>query len=223
MNIIDYPVQEMLAMDLANVLTGELEDHLLHNDTASFAVPGGGTPGPIFDALCAADLDWDRVYILPTDERWVPQDHTRSNARLITQRLLTARAASATFLPLYAPADTPEDVLPEIEALIAPHLPLSVLMLGMGADTHIASLFPGALGLAEALDPQAPILSVLRPDAVPDPRVSLTARVLDGAISKHLVITGADKRAALERAMSLPPEEAPVQAVLSGTTVHWAA
>ncbi|MFT7593483.1 MAG: 6-phosphogluconolactonase [Paracoccaceae bacterium] len=223
MNIIDYPDFEMLAIDLANTLAGELNTHLQRQDTASFAVPGGSTPGPIFDALCAADLDWERVHIFPTDERWVPQDHTRSNARMITERLLTARAANATFLPLYAPADTPEDVLPEIEALLAPELPISVLLLGMGADMHTASLFPGAQGLAQALDPQASILSVLRPESVPDPRVSLSARVLDGAISKHLVITGADKRAALERALSLPPEEAPVQAVLSGTTVHWSA
>jgi len=222
MIIIDYPDSEMLAIDLANILTGELKSHLQHHDTASFAVPGGSTPGPIFDALCAAELDWDRVHVFPTDERWVAQDHMRSNARLITERLLTARAASATFLPLYAPTDTPEDILPEIEALLAPELPISVLLLGMGADMHTASLFPGAAGLAEALSPQAPILSVLRSDAVPEPRVSLSARVLDGAISKHLVITGAEKRAALDRAMSLPPEEAPVQAVLAGTTVHWA-
>ena len=222
MNIIDYPDTEMLAIDLANVLAGELNIHLQHHDTASFAVPGGTTPGPIFDALCAADLDWDRVHVLPTDERWVAQDHPRSNARLITERLMTARAANATFLPLYAPAEAPEDVLPEIEALIAPELPISVLLLGMGADMHTASLFPGASGLTQALDQNASILSVLRPESVPDPRVSLSARILDGAISKHLVITGADKRAALDRAMSLPPEVAPVQAVLTGTTVHWA-
>lgn len=223
MKIIDYPDREMLAIDLANILAGELKTHLQHHDSASFAVPGGNTPGPIFDAICAADLDWDRVHVFPTDERWVPQDHARSNARLIIKRLLTARAVSATFLPLYAPADSPEQVLPEIEALIAPELPISVLLLGMGADMHTASLFPGTAGLAEALDPQASILSVLHPDAVPDPRVSLSAHVLDGAIAKHLVITGADKRAALERAMSLPPEEAPIQAVLAGTSVHWAA
>ncbi|MCB1313259.1 MAG: 6-phosphogluconolactonase, partial [Sedimentitalea sp.] len=60
MNIIDYPDREMLAIDLANNLAGALEGFLLTHDLASFAVPGGTTPGPIFDALCAADLDWDR-------------------------------------------------------------------------------------------------------------------------------------------------------------------
>jgi 6-phosphogluconolactonase len=45
---------------------------------------------------------------------------------------------------------------------------------------------------------------------------------LDGALSKHLIIFGAEKRDALEKAMSLPPEEAPIAAVLGGMTVHWA-
>ena len=222
MNIIDYPDREMLAIDLANNLAGALEGFLLTHDLASFAVPGGTTPGPIFDALCAADLDWDRVHVMPTDERWVPQDHARSNARLICERLLTGRAASATFLPLYAPAEDPDEVLADIEAMIAPVLPLSVLLLGMGEDMHAASLFPGAPGLAEALAPDAPILSVLRPETEPEARVSLSAHVLDDALSKHLVIYGSAKREALERALTLPPEEAPVQAVLSAMTVHWA-
>ncbi len=222
MNIVDYPDREMLAIDLANHLAGELESHLLRHDTASFAAPGGTTPGAIFDDLCAADLDWSRVHVFPTDERWVPADHPRSNARLICERLITNRAAAARFLPLSAPGHAPEEVLAEIEAMLVPELPISVLLMGMGTDMHVASLFPGAAGLEAALDPEAPVLAALRPETVPEPRITLTARVLDGALSKHLVIYGGEKRAALERAMGLPPEEAPVQAVLKQTTVHWA-
>ncbi len=223
LKIVEYADRDMLALDVANVLAEELETHLLHHENASFAVPGGTSPGPIFDVLCGADLDWGRVRVFPTDERWVPQEHERSNGRLICDRLLRARAASATFLPLYAPVDLPDDVLGDIETMLTPELPISVLMLGMGADMHTASLFPGAEGLAEALAPDAPVLTALRPDSMPERRVSLTARVLDGALGKHLVIYGAEKRAALERAMTLPPEEAPINAVLGGTTVHWAA
>ncbi|MFC6687250.1 6-phosphogluconolactonase [Jhaorihella thermophila] len=222
MNLVEYADRDLLAMDVANLLAGELKSALLARDTVSFAVPGGTTPGPIFDALCAANLDWDRVYVLPTDERWVPQDSERSNGRLITSRLLVNRAAAAQFLPLHADTENPEDVLPELEAQIAPHLPLSVLLLGMGADMHVASLFPGAPGLAEALAPDAPILAVTRPASQPEPRVTLTAPVLNGALSKHIVILGKDKREALEKARFLEPDEAPVTAVLSGATVHWA-
>lgn len=222
MNIIEYPDQDLLAINVANKLAGDLETHLLHHDTASFAVAGGTTPGLIFDDLCAADLEWDRVRVMPTDERWVPADHERSNGRMIGARLLTNRAAAARYLPFYAPAREPEDVLAEVEALIVPELPISVLLLGMGGDMHTASLFPGTMGLEEALAADAPVLSVLRPDSQPEARVSLSARVLDAAIAKHLVIFGDEKRRALEKAMTLPPEEAPIQAVLSETTVHWA-
>ncbi len=222
MKIFDYADREMLALNLANLLAGQLKSHLLRHDTASFAVPGGSSPGPIFDVLSAVDLDWHRVRVFPTDERWVPQEHPRSNGRLICDRLLRSHAAAATFLPLYAPVGAPEDVLVDIEAMLLPELPISVLMLGMGADMHTASLFPGAEGLAAALAPDAPVLAALRPDDMPERRVSLTARVLDGALNKHLVIFGDEKRAALERATALPPEAAPINAVLSETNVHWA-
>lgn len=222
MNIVEYADREMAAIDLANVLAGELKAALMTHDTVSFAVPGGTTPVPIFDALCAADLDWARVHVFPTDERWVPQDDARSNAGLIRTRLLTGRAATAQLLPLYAPSEAPEPVLDDICAGLEPELPVSVLLLGMGADMHTASLFPGAPGLAEALHGEAPVLSVLRPEGEPEIRVSLSARVLNGAIKKHLVIFGSEKRAALERAETLPPEEAPVRAVLDDITIHWA-
>jgi 6-phosphogluconolactonase len=222
MTIVEYADREMAAIDLANVLAGDLESVLLTHDKASLAVPGGTTPEPIFDALCAADLDWSRVHVFPTDERWVPQDDPRSNAGLIRSRLLTGRAAAATLLPLYAPAKEPESVLAEIESQLVTELPISVLLLGMGADMHTASLFPGALGLAEALSEEAPILSVQRPEGQPETRVSLTAPVLNGALKKHLVIFGAEKREALAEAATMDPEDAPVRAVLDEITIHWA-
>ncbi|MFS4583311.1 6-phosphogluconolactonase [Phaeobacter sp. C3_T13_0] len=222
MNIIEYADRDMLAIDVANQLAGDLKTHLLHHDSASFAVAGGTTPAPIFDDLCAADIDWDRVRVMATDERWVPGESDRSNARMIRERLLVNRAASATFLPFHVPARVPEDVLAEVATQIQPDLPLSVVLLGMGEDMHTASLFPGVSGLEQALAPGAPVLAVMRPDSQPEPRVSLSAWVLDAAIAKHLVIYGDAKREALEQAKSLPPEEAPIQAVLSEMTVHWA-
>ena len=222
MNVIEYPDRDMLAIDVANRLAGDLKTHLLSHDTASFAVAGGTTPAPIFDDLCAADVDWSRIRVMATDERWVGSSSERSNARMISERLLVDRAAAARFLPFHVPDRDPEDVIAEVEAMIAPELPISVLLLGMGADMHTASLFPGVQGLTEALDPSATTLAILRPDSQPEARISLSARVLDAAISKHLVIYGDNKRKALEMSLLLPPEQAPIQAVLSETSVHWA-
>ncbi len=223
MNLVEYPDQDLMMIDVANQLAGELNTCVMHHEAASFAVPGGTTPGPIFDVLCAADLEWDRVHVMLTDERWVPGDHERSNARLVRERLLTGRAAAARFLPFYTGHATPEEGLAGLAEAMAAELPISVLMLGMGTDMHTASLFPGADRLAEALDDHAPPLMAMRAPGAPEPRVTLTAPVLKGAMSTHIVITGAEKRAALERAQqSGDPMKAPILAVLNGATVHWA-
>jgi 6-phosphogluconolactonase len=217
-----YPDREFLMLDLANVMAGQLADFLRREGRATLSVPGGTTPGPIFDTLSGVDLDWANVAVVLNDERWVPESSERSNTRLLRERLIRGRAAQAQLLPLYAPAAQPEDQLTALEDGIRPHLPISVLLLGMGTDMHTASLFPGADRLEEALSPSAPILLPMRAEAAGEPRVTLTAEVLRGAFNIHLLITGAEKRAALERAMTLTPIEAPVRAILDNATVHWA-
>jgi len=221
MKLIEYPDAEMMMMQLADTLAGELKNALLVQDHVSFAVPGGTTPGPIFDSLCAVDLDWSRVHVMLTDERWVPETSDRSNTRLLRQRLLIENAAAAQYVPLYADAETPEEKLPALAEALTPELPLSVVLLGMGADMHTASIFPGADQLDLALNGDDRLVAMRAPGA-PEPRITLSAQVLKAAISRHLVIVGGEKRAAFERAQHLTPEEAPVAAILNGTTVHWA-
>ena len=217
-----YPDREMLAIDLANKLSGDLRTILTHEDRVVLAVPGGTSPGPVFDVLCAAHLDWDRVDVMLTDERWVPEDSPRSNTRLIRERLLVDRAAKARLLPLYVPTHEPEEVLAELETQIANELPLAVVLLGMGADMHTASIFPEADRLNAALAPNAPVLVAMRAPGAPEPRITLSARVLNDALRKHVLIFGTEKREALERAQGMLPEDAPINAVLNGATVHWA-
>ncbi len=217
-----YPDREMLMLGLANTIAGQLGEFLRRDGKATLSVPGGTTPGPIFDTLSGVDLDWANVAVVLNDERWVPEDSDRSNTRLVRQRLIRGKATQARLIPLYAPADQPEEMLEALADGIRPHLPISVLLLGMGADMHTASLFPGADRLEEALGPQAPVLMALRAEAAEEPRITLTAPVLQAAFNIHVLITGAEKRAALDRAMTLTPLEAPVRAVLDNATVHWA-
>jgi 6-phosphogluconolactonase len=221
MEIIEYADAEMMMMDLAHALAGELRQALAMGGRASMAVPGGTTPGPIFDSLSAAELDWARVDVMLTDERWVPETSERSNTRLLRARLLQGPAAAARLVPLYAPAAAPEERLAELAEAVAAVLPLSVVLLGMGADMHTASIFPGADQLHEALHGDA-VLVPMRAPGAPEPRVTLSAKVLRGAIRRHVVISGTAKRAALEAAQRMTPEEAPIAAVLRGAVVHWA-
>jgi 6-phosphogluconolactonase len=221
MELVTYADSELMMIEIASRLAGELRQALQSGETASIAVPGGTTPGPIFDSLCAVDLDWGRVAVMLTDERWVPEDSPRSNTRLLRQRLLVNHAAAARYLPLHAPTETPEEGIPDLAQAISEVLPLTTCLLGMGADMHTASIFPGADRLEEALSGET-ILVPMRAPGAPEPRVTLSAPVLSGAISRHIVIVGPEKREALERARTLTPEEAPVAAVLKGSVVHWA-
>ena len=222
MKLETYPDRELLMLGLANTIAGQLADFLRREGKATLSVPGGTTPGPIFDTLSGVDLDWANVAVVLNDERWVPESSERSNTRLLRERLLRGKAAQARLVPLYAPAEQPEEMLAALEDGLKPHLPISVLLLGMGTDMHTASLFPGADRLEEALSATAPILLPMRAEAAGEPRITLTAPVLRGAFNIHVLITGAEKRAALERAMALSPMEAPVRAVLDNATVHWA-
>ena len=222
MKLETYPDREFLMLGLANVIAGQLAGFLRREGRASLSVPGGTTPGPIFDTLSGVDLDWSKVAVFLNDERWVGEDSPRSNTRLLRERLLRGKAAAAQLIPLYAEAPTPEEKLDALAEGLRPHLPISVLLLGMGADMHTASLFPGADRLTEALAPDAPLLLPMRAEAAGEPRITLTAPVLKGAMNIHILITGPEKREALERALTLTPEQAPVRAILDNATVHWA-
>lgn len=222
MNIHEYPDREFLFLSVANTIAGQLADFLRREGRASLCVPGGTTPGPIFDTLSGVDIDWANIAVFLNDERWVPEDSPRSNTRLLRERLIRGAAVNARLVPLRADTPAPEDALDSLSDGLRPHLPISVLLLGMGADMHTASLFPGADRLAQALASDAPPLMALRAEAAGEPRITLTAPVLRGAMHQHILITGAEKRAAVERAATLPPDQAPVRVVLDTATVHWA-
>lgn len=222
MKIEEYPDREFLMLSLANSIAGELADFLRREGRASLCVPGGTTPGPIFDTLSGVDLDWANVTVFLNDERWVPEDSPRSNTRLLRERLLVGRAAAAKYIPIHADTETPEESLDALAEGLKPHLPISVLLLGMGTDMHTASLFPGADRLEEGLSDSAPLLLPMRASGADEPRITLTAKPLKGAISTHLLITGQEKREALLRAEKLPLTEAPIRALLPNATVHWA-
>ena len=114
MQLIEYPDREKLAIELASRITGDLNTALLHQPRATLVVPGGTTPGPIFDLLCAATINWNAVDIMLSDERWVPETSERSNTRLLKQRLFVNQAKGAGHIALYAPFDMPENGLEEI-------------------------------------------------------------------------------------------------------------
>lgn len=216
-----YPDRGTLMRDLAELVADQLRAAHATHDQAPLAVPGGTPPGPFLEALSEADLAWTDIRVLPTDERLVSELSSRSNLRLIRETLHRNAAAAAQLVPLHEP------LLGAMTARVEGVLPIDVLVLGMGADMHTASLFPDAPGLAEALADDAPTLVRVEPAGQPEARLTLSAPALRGAEVIHVLITGEDKLAALDAALADGPvAEAPVRVALTApcpVTVHYAA
>ncbi|MGF1454774.1 MAG: 6-phosphogluconolactonase [Alphaproteobacteria bacterium] len=231
----DAPDRDALAAIVAAHIVAALRAAVAARGSASLVVPGGNTPVPVFERLSTADLAWERVTVTLTDERFVDEADPHSNAALIRRHLLTDKAAAARFVSLKRPGSTPSETLGDVARdLAAVGRPFDVVMLGMGGDGHVASLFPRADGVEAALDPAGPdTVCAIVPDPLPDnapfARISLTAGALFDARAVILMVTGADKKTVLETATAAkaPPCALPVRAVLeqdrAPLTIFWSA
>lgn len=194
---------------------------------ASLVVSGGTTPGPCFDHLSGEALDWSRVTVLPSDERWVPATDPDSNERMIRQRLLRQRAEAGRVLSFFrADADAaqaPAQIEIDLQRVARP---FSATLLGMGEDGHFASLFPDFAGLPEALDPGNSAACVMvRTAGSPHLRISLTLSALLQSTHTVLLIFGEAKRTVYEAARtggSAYPIEALLRESRKPLTVIWA-
>jgi 6-phosphogluconolactonase len=182
---------------LAVQVAANLQDSIHRRGEASLAVPGGTTPGEFLGALGARPIEWPRVTVLLTDERWVTPDHPRSNTALV-DRTLGARGRPYRWYPLWREGVTPRDAVALLEAdAAALPLPLDVAVLGMGDDGHVASLFPGdETGFANV---SSRFVAVRGPGD--EPRVSLSAAVLEQAREVYVLLRGAAKLGVLQRSL----------------------
>jgi 6-phosphogluconolactonase len=191
---------------------------------ASLLVSGGRSPIEFFEKLSHQPLDWSRVTISLTDERWVPPEHPDSNEGLVRRHLLQNKAATARFIGLYHPADSLEEAAQQAsQGLAALRRPIDVLILGMGEDGHTASLFPGNPLLQQALASDCPALCLpMQAPAESSARLSLTYPLLASARLQCLVIQGHGKFLALSRALHATPLQMPIQAFLTyPLEIYW--
>ncbi|MBH0114313.1 6-phosphogluconolactonase [Novosphingobium sp. YJ-S2-02] len=150
----------------------------------AITVPGGSTPFPIFDILAGMDLPWERISVWPGDDRIVEEDHAASNVGKIRARL---EPVGARIVPLALDLEPPH---------------FAIAWMGMGADGHIASLFPNTDPQID--DPQT--VRRLTPDPLPPEapfdRLTLTMPALRNSDEVMFVIRGEDKRAVLDAAIA---------------------
>lgn len=175
---------------------------LIERGLAHLCVTGGSTPGPVYDRLKDADIDWSHVAITLSDERWVDTGSPDSNARLVRERLLQGRAAAARFVCLKGEETDPVHGAWVADLKVAPLEPFDAVLLGMGEDGHICSLFPGNPVLDEGLNPAGARLVLHAPAGAPAPpqdRVTLTLAALIHAGLILILTSGQPKRAILER------------------------
>ncbi len=176
---------------------------------AVLCVSGGKSPIALFEALRVQSIDWSRVRVTLTDERCVPCTHPDSNARLVRQHLLQDRASAAQFVPLVAeehePLPPPFILAQTASRALQAAGRVDVLVLGMGADGHTASLFPQAPNLVEALDlnnSEACVAIELSDPSVNAPYARVTQTLKQLLLARHIVLplSGADKLATLRLA-----------------------
>ncbi|QZD90359.1 6-phosphogluconolactonase [Qipengyuania aurantiaca] len=191
-NAADERIAEWLEQELARALAAT-------DGPVTITVPGGSTPFPIIAKLLEADLDWSRLVVWPGDDRIVPEDHEASN--------------TGKLRAMFEPAGAEVVTLTIMEQV--PHFDLA--WLGMGADGHIASLFPNT---DPKLDEPRSIVR-LTPDPLPPEapfdRISLTLPAILDSDTIAFVIRGEDKRAVFDEAAG-GKSDLPVARLLAGAT-----
>jgi 6-phosphogluconolactonase len=173
---------------------------LLNEASGNICITGGSTPRSAYGRCAEERSDWSGVDFWFTDERCVPPDHEQSNFRMAHEALLS-RVDGATVHRMkgeLGPAEGASDHEREYETAGRPAFDL--ILLGMGPDAHICSLFPGDDALAER---ERQVVGVETPGMAPlVSRITFTLSVVNASRSIAFLVSGEDKADAVARAFS---------------------
>jgi len=168
---------------------------------AKVCLCGGSTPVPIYNRLNKLDINWKKCTFTLTDERWVNLTCSDSNERMVKASLLAN--VTTNFISLYLESDCIGDALSRISQKLEQHFSdgFDLVLLGMGDDGHIASLFPNTEETKTALsnDFNSILLSNQSP-VNPRQRISLSPKTLVNSREIILIIKGKKKREMLQLA-----------------------
>lgn len=193
----------------------------------TLALSGGRTPRILYELLASPAwrdrLPWSKTELYLGDERCVPPDHPDSNARMVREALLDRLPQPPAFFPMVSHPDRPDQDAARYASLLRERLgdtpvpTFDLILLGMGADGHFASLFPGTTALE---DREALVLPVWV-EKLAAWRISLGRRVIAAARRRIVMVTGADKRAALSEALHAPGTLLPIARLQRQAPLEW--
>jgi 6-phosphogluconolactonase len=202
-----FPDIEQLSQSFAKYVEITLQNTLARKQQATLVVPGGNTPRHYLPTLAKCHLPWDRITVTLSDERWVAVDDEQSNEHLVKQHLMNHLPANTPFVGLKIQHDNPFDAIDEIhQRLNKLPLPLSLTILGLGEDGHIASLFPGMN--SDLLTTRHCVAVV--PPVAPSLRISLSLKMLAESERIALVVIGKAKRQLLDQLHESPDPTLPI-------------
>ena len=195
-----FDSRDAASVGAAARIAGRISAQLERDGKASLVVSGGTTPAACLDYLSGYELNWDKVLVALSDERWVSSEHKDSNERMVRETLLKNKAASASVLSVYQDDLSVDERCDSLQSQI-PASGFACAMVGMGTDGHFASLFPDADSLQAGLNPDSKRFYLpVRTSASPHPRISMTLSALLRSDEIVLLIFGKDKLAVYEQA-----------------------
>jgi 6-phosphogluconolactonase len=215
-----YPDPESLSRAAAALLVKQANLAVAARGRFSVALSGGATPRRTYELLAAPPLadqaPWDRVHVFWGDERCVPLNDLRSNARLAQEAWLDRVPIPADQIYPMDCASDPAAAARQYEAQLREFFAgqppvLDLVLLGLGLDGHTASLFPGTAVLKEGEHWAGEVYR-----AEPDPcRVTLTAPLINQAAVVAFLVAGGAKAGVLREVLNGPrdPERLPAQLI----------
>ena len=227
----DYDDADELAEAVAGDVGFIIDAALDARGAALIALPGGTTPLAALDKLAAQKRRWKDVTIVPTDDRIVEVTSDLSNVAMLAKKFLPL---GARVVPLTGGKAADHKLAGSAADARLQDLPWppDLVWLGVGSDGHTASIFAGP-DLDEALNgPRERRALGVMPDPLPPEapvaRVTLSKASIVAARALTIVLTGADKRALLERAIDDGAlSSVPIGRVLADSDhaidIHWAA
>jgi 6-phosphogluconolactonase len=218
--VIVHPDTNHLAESAADLIADAINGA---SGSFSLGLAGGSTPIQTYRRLRDREIDWSDVDAWMSDERWVPQDHPECNGHQTARELLD-HVGARFHRSQWAPWLKPVEAAAEFEATLRSLHPdgrADLILLGMGADGHTASLFPGTAAL------HAPDSRWFVENFVPQvegPRLTTTYSFLRAAHRVMFLVSGDSKAEAVAAVLEPDPDREPLPAagVLGGEAqVTW--